>query len=86
VGYGLAEEWLRLRHCAVILGFQFEVSQRICKVCKSNPRSISAYRLINAAVSMGRRNTKAEVYLRRSQKLNSFTSPESNGTLPWLGF
>jgi hypothetical protein len=36
-------------------------------------------------VSMGRRNTKPEVYLQESQKLNAFTSVESNGTLPWLG-
>jgi hypothetical protein len=36
-------------------------------------------------VSMGLRNTKLEVYLRESQKLKSFASVESNGTLPWLG-
>ena len=41
---------------------------------------------ISAAVSMGRRNTKPEVYLQESQRLNSFTNVESNGTLPWLGF
>jgi len=37
------------------------------------------------AVSMGRRNTKLEVYLQESQKLKSFASVESNGTLAWLG-
>src|SRR5207245_9439800 len=41
---------------------------------------------IKAAVSMGRRNTKPEVYLQESQELNSFTSVESYGTLPWLAF
>jgi hypothetical protein len=34
---------------------------------------------------MGRRNTKLEVYLQESQKLESFASVESNGTLPWVG-
>jgi hypothetical protein len=36
-------------------------------------------------VSMGRRNTKLEVYLRESQKPKSLASVESSGTLPWLG-
>jgi hypothetical protein len=40
---------------------------------------------ISRAVSMGRRNTKLEVHLQESQKLKSFGSDESNGTLPWLG-
>ena len=33
---------------------------------------------INGVVSMGRRNTKLEVYLQESQKLKSFASVESN--------
>lgn len=37
---------------------------------------------ISRAVSMRRRNTKPEVCLQESQKLNSLTSSESNGTLP----
>ena len=32
---------------------------------------------------MGRRNT-LEVYFQESQKLKSFASVDSNGTLPWL--
>jgi len=40
---------------------------------------------ITVAVSMGRRNTKLEIYLQESQKLKSFASVESNGTQPWLG-
>jgi hypothetical protein len=42
--------------------------------------------LVNAVVSMGRRNTKVKVQLLESQRLKSLTSVESNGTLPWLGF
>jgi hypothetical protein len=40
---------------------------------------------ISRAVSMGRRNTKLEVYLQWCQKLKSFASVESDGTLPRLG-
>src|ERR1700730_1509188 len=45
-------------------------------------RTLASYFLINAAVSIGRRNTKLEVYLQESQKLKSFASVESNGHYP----
>jgi hypothetical protein len=41
--------------------------------------------LISRAVSMGRRNTKPEVYLLALHRLKPFASGDSNGTLPWLG-
>jgi len=41
--------------------------------------------LINAAVSMNRRNTELEVCLHWCQKLKLFASVESDGIPPWLG-
>jgi hypothetical protein len=42
--------------------------------------------LVNAAVSMGRRNTELEHTLYWKQKLKSLARHRPTGTLPWVGF
>ena len=62
---------------ARMLGRTIERSQR--------RRQLAGQVLINAVVSMGRRNTGPKSNLQVFQRLNSFESADSKKTLPCLG-